>query len=262
MVSVCDALTPNLLPPNSPGVGRVKQTQGWRRKRNAAATGRVGALLGADGEELDEEESYRERMRLRRENDVSGAEVYFQPNQLRINMEDLDNLPDVDSDGEDLTAQNAIMRELREDYLRRKALADTPADSQFTNLEADSQTNDVHSVMSLIRRTNSTKPTANASAADDGDDDETAAAAAGSNKTAAGAAAAAAAAMAQPRSAFSALWGGGKENGGGGNGVAGAAPMLEPGAGLSCPAPAKTGQGLEGQTQNLRRLLHPTQPFR
>jgi hypothetical protein len=68
---------------------RACGTQGWRRKRNAAATGRVGALLGADGEELDEEESYRERMRLRRENDVSGAEAYFQPNQLRINMEDL-----------------------------------------------------------------------------------------------------------------------------------------------------------------------------
>jgi hypothetical protein len=131
-----------------------------------------------------------------------------------------DNLPDVDSDGEDLTAQNAIMRELREDYLRRKALAETPADSQFTNLEADSQTNDVHSVMSLIRRTNSTRPTATNTNADDGDDDETPAA--GSKKTSGGAAAAAAAA-AQPRSAFSALWGCGKENGG--NGVAGAAPM-------------------------------------
>jgi hypothetical protein len=28
-------------------------------------------------------------MRLRRENDMTGEEVYFQPNQLRINMDDL-----------------------------------------------------------------------------------------------------------------------------------------------------------------------------
>jgi uncharacterized membrane protein YkoI len=55
-----------------------------------------------------------------------------------------ENLPDVDSDGEDMTDQNKIMRELREDYLRRKALAEAPADSQFTSVEADSQTNDVH----------------------------------------------------------------------------------------------------------------------